>query len=304
MRYLYATTCLLSSLSLIGCSSDILSNASDARINFAPSVSLDVKPQTITVGETADLAWTSTDSTSCIASGDWSGDKSIDGHEQLSPSSIGSLTYKLSCSGSERNATSTATLRVGTELSKRVESITAIDDSETPFGGTLIAGTLPEGGTEPAITTTALGTAYKGVGMYIRVKTPKPVAGLLVGTEGIAGQSSYYKIDFAQKTAKVFEHNDAEIKVDEASNSTVTIPNKDKKALKRYRAKQKAVDGLSVYDVVLGFSQDITEKNLNVSIVAVYEQNEPLSQRGSNLSSLNIDAKLCSPKSSTLVSIR
>ena len=45
------------------------------------------------------LTWSSSNATSCAASGDWSGNKALSGDEKISKEVAGSKTYSLSCSG-------------------------------------------------------------------------------------------------------------------------------------------------------------------------------------------------------------
>ncbi len=51
------------------------------------------------VGSTVTLTWSSTDSTSCAASGAWSGTKSASGTETVTIDTVGNLAFNLNCSG-------------------------------------------------------------------------------------------------------------------------------------------------------------------------------------------------------------
>ena len=51
------------------------------------------------VGGTATLSWSSTDTTSCTASGGWSGQKATSGSEEVTISTAGNTTYSLRCTG-------------------------------------------------------------------------------------------------------------------------------------------------------------------------------------------------------------
>ena len=62
-----------------------------------PTLTLTATPATITEGESTMLAWDSSDATSCTASGAWSGAKTVDGDESITPAA--SATYSLECSG-------------------------------------------------------------------------------------------------------------------------------------------------------------------------------------------------------------
>ncbi len=77
----------------------------------APSVSLSASPTTITSGQSSTLTWTSTNATSCTASGGWSGSKlTTGGSENVSPTS--NTTYTLTCTGPGGTTPASATVTV------------------------------------------------------------------------------------------------------------------------------------------------------------------------------------------------
>jgi hypothetical protein len=79
----------------------------------SPMVNMSVSPSRIPAGQTATLTWSSTNASTCSASGAWSGSQSTSGNVPLSPPGAGSYTYTLSCSSSaEAAATESATLTV------------------------------------------------------------------------------------------------------------------------------------------------------------------------------------------------
>jgi hypothetical protein len=73
----------------------------------APTVSLSINPTTIAVGQSATLSWSSTNATSCTASGAWTGTQATSGTLVVTPTAAGASTYMLACSGTG-NATATA----------------------------------------------------------------------------------------------------------------------------------------------------------------------------------------------------
>ena len=66
--------------------------------NPPASLSIAVDPDTITLGESATIAWES-NGNRCEASGDWDGEKSRTGSETVTPATAGEFTYSLVCSG-------------------------------------------------------------------------------------------------------------------------------------------------------------------------------------------------------------
>jgi hypothetical protein len=76
-----------------------------------PSLSLGAS--SIAVGQSTTLTWVATSSTSCTASGSWSGTQAISGSVTLAPAAVGSYTYSLSCINTAGTTTTTsATLTV------------------------------------------------------------------------------------------------------------------------------------------------------------------------------------------------
>ena len=64
-----------------------------------PTVTLSVSPTSITAGQSATLMWSSSKATSCTASGAWSGSQATMGSQAVTPTTSGSVTYTLTCTG-------------------------------------------------------------------------------------------------------------------------------------------------------------------------------------------------------------
>jgi trimeric autotransporter adhesin len=77
----------------------------------APAVTLSASPSTVTSGGSSMLSWSSTNATSCTASGGWSGSETTSGSK-----STGALTantsYTVTCTGTGGSATQSATITV------------------------------------------------------------------------------------------------------------------------------------------------------------------------------------------------
>src|SRR5581483_7346806 len=77
-----------------------------------PTVDLSVTPQTITLGQSATLNWTSSNADSCSASGAWSGARATSGSQTETPEAAGQETFTLTCSRGESSVSASATLTV------------------------------------------------------------------------------------------------------------------------------------------------------------------------------------------------
>lgn len=84
----------------------------------APVVDLSASPTTIAEGESSTLTWSSTDATSCTASGDWSDIRPTSGTELVSPAVTSS--YTISC---ENNAGATASADVTVTVEDRTAPV-------------------------------------------------------------------------------------------------------------------------------------------------------------------------------------
>ncbi len=85
----------------------------DAGLGSAsPSILISASPAAIPLGQSSTLTWSSTSADGCIATGDWSGLRSVSGSEVVTPSSTGAKTYTLSCSGPGGTNSSSAMVNV------------------------------------------------------------------------------------------------------------------------------------------------------------------------------------------------
>jgi endoglucanase len=93
---------------------------SGGQVDPPPSVALAVDPSSIAVGQTGTVTWSSTNATSCAASGAWAGAKPMSGTQGVAPTAAGTLTYTLACTGSGGTATRSAVLTVSTAPASNV----------------------------------------------------------------------------------------------------------------------------------------------------------------------------------------
>lgn len=99
-----------------------------------PALAFAANPSSITEGASSTLTWDSTDADSCTASNGWSGNKSLDGNQSVSPATT--TTYTLSCSNEN-----------GTTTDSETVTVTAATGSAPLLSFTASSSTIPEGGT-------------------------------------------------------------------------------------------------------------------------------------------------------------
>jgi cellulase/cellobiase CelA1 len=85
-----------------------------------PAVTIAVDPASIVIGQAAMVSWSSTNATACTASGAWSGARPTAGSQSVTPTTPGTLTYSLACTGSGGTTTRAATLAINPASSGNV----------------------------------------------------------------------------------------------------------------------------------------------------------------------------------------
>jgi Spherulation-specific family 4 len=107
--------------------------SSSAPVPATPTVSLIATPASVVTGSSSTLTWSTTNATSCVGSGGWSGSQSTSG--SLTTGALSASTgYTLTCTGSGGNASSTATVTVTRPPTKLCQAI-AIPAYFYPSGG-------------------------------------------------------------------------------------------------------------------------------------------------------------------------
>ena len=137
-----------------------------------PTISISAAPTTITVGQSSTLTWSSTNATSCTASGAWSGAQTTSGSVGETPTATGTSTYTLTCNGTGGSANASATLTVSAAaptvtLSINPTAITLGQSATLTWSSTNATSCTASGawsGTQPTsgtltVTPTAAGTA-------------------------------------------------------------------------------------------------------------------------------------------------
>ncbi len=94
---------------------DTVTDTVTVTVNSAPlppTTTLTLSNNPIETGDSTTLSWNSTNTTSCTASGNWSGTKATTGTEIITPSTAGTYTYTLACTGTDGTDTKSVTLTV------------------------------------------------------------------------------------------------------------------------------------------------------------------------------------------------
>jgi hypothetical protein len=86
--------------------------ASDASAAASPTLVFTSNPPVVAVGLAATLTWSATGAASCVASGDWSGPRPVEGSLTVVPAMAGTYGYVLSCTGPGGSVARSATVAV------------------------------------------------------------------------------------------------------------------------------------------------------------------------------------------------
>ncbi len=105
----------------------------------APTVTLTTNPTSITQGQSSTLTWSSTNATSCTASGGWTGTKTTSGTQAVSPTA--NTTYTLTCTGAGGSANQSVTVGVSAATAYNlVYSTSASRSNPAALNGAVVSG--------------------------------------------------------------------------------------------------------------------------------------------------------------------
>ena len=198
------------------------SGVSTVLVNIIPTATLVAAPSVIASGGSSTLTWSSTNATSCTASGagaGWSGSKATSGTQ-----STGALTattsYSLSCSGAGGTSslvTATVTISSGTvTLSPTIATLTVSQTQQftatVPGGGAAtwaVDGIAGGNAAVGIVTSGGLYTAGTAVGTHTVVATsvanPTESGSAVVAVTDLAGMYTYHN-DLARDGANIQEY--------------------------------------------------------------------------------------------------
>ncbi len=196
--------------------------ASTVMVNIVPTATIVTSPSVIASGGTSTLTWSSTNATSCTASGagaGWSGAKATSGTQ-----STGALTattsYSLSCSGAGGTSslvTATVTISSGTVIVAPTIATLTVSQAQqftatVPGGGAAtwaVDGIAGGSATVGVVTSGGLYTAGTAVGTHTVVATsvanPSQSGSAVVAVTDLAGVYTYHN-DLARDGANMQEY--------------------------------------------------------------------------------------------------
>ena len=155
---LYLAT-LITSLAISSCGGGGGGGGTDptpAPVTPAPAITLSSSSTSSEINQEITITWASTNSSSCSASGDWAGSKSLSGSEAIKITKKGDNIFTLSCSGS--GGSSSKSVTVNGLLNFTVTAPTNLSDYE-PFSISVSDYTLDEGQTAALSVTQSSGKA-------------------------------------------------------------------------------------------------------------------------------------------------
>jgi hypothetical protein len=97
-----------------------------------PVVTLSASPTSVAAGGTTSLTWSSTNATSCTASGEWSGTRPTSGSESSAPLSNSTSTFRLTCTGAGGQTSRTVNVAVAAGTPPSGAYSTNFDLTENP----------------------------------------------------------------------------------------------------------------------------------------------------------------------------
>jgi hypothetical protein len=106
---------LLSGLVLSGCSRGTPTAVAPVQPVAKAIVTMNVTPASVMPGQSATLTWTTSNATSCTASGAWSGARSASGSSTVQLQGASAQAYTLVCSGTGLPGKNSVTLNAGSE---------------------------------------------------------------------------------------------------------------------------------------------------------------------------------------------
>ena len=111
-----------------------------APVAASPAVTISTDTSQLVIGGNLTVSWSSTNASSCSASGGWSGSKSTSGSEELTPDSAGSVNYSLTCTGAGGSGSANTSIEVLPVLEITVTdlAVTQLEDTSASYAVELV----------------------------------------------------------------------------------------------------------------------------------------------------------------------
>jgi hypothetical protein len=170
----------------------------------APTLTLGAP--SVAVGSSTTIAWSSTNATSCTASGAWSGTLAASGSETITPSAVGPETYSLTCSN------------LGGPSAAASVTLTATAQTVVPAAPTLTLGAS----SIPADTTTTIAWSSSNATSCTASGSANAVASGWTGVLAASGQNTVTPITLGTFTYTLYCTNAAGNSPTTTANLTVT----------------------------------------------------------------------------------
>ena len=173
-----------------------------------PSInSFSSSAESIYVNESILLSWTTANSSSCTASGDWSGEKATSGSEAIIPDEIKTYSFTLTCSGAQGTQDATASIAVSVIAvpapAPEVSSIAFLAENNSSLEGDIF---LQLGGDNTFtgrissnISVKNLIASYEYIGSSVQIDTNEQESGITIN-------------DFTEEVAITVENSDGDTK--------------------------------------------------------------------------------------------
>ena len=139
-----------------------------------PTVSLAANPSTVAGGKSTTLTWSSTNATTCAASGGWSGNLSPGGSSVTAPLSA-STTYGLTCTGPGGSASQTLVVTVANTTALGTAALSWMPPAKNVDGSTPV--------TPLAGYIVYYGTSTSALTNFVRIATPATTAYTVTGLD-------------------------------------------------------------------------------------------------------------------------
>jgi len=147
----------------------------------APVVAISVNPAVVAIGQSANLTWSSANSSACTASGSWIGSQSTSGTQVETLTAAGNATFVLNCTGAGGSSSGTATLLVTPAVGGAGATLPFVEyEAETANTNGTIIGPDTTFGTLASEASGRRAVQLNATGQYVSFTTAHPTNSIVV----------------------------------------------------------------------------------------------------------------------------